>query len=105
MPIVRSGEPLFANMGALDTASTGLMEFDISQRSTDIVERMLQASPGSWGWGCTSGTWSRPHVSVQELKSLRPELIIILGGPRMVLKPNLNRLSKWRTTSFRGKQI
>jgi radical SAM superfamily enzyme YgiQ (UPF0313 family) len=73
---------LMANLGMLQPRSK-ILEFDINQKPTDVVEAILAANPrivgmGVYIWNVAPAT----HV-VAELKRLRPDLIVILGGPEV----------------------
>lgn len=73
---------LLANMGPL-RERTGLLEFDISQRTVDILERLLEQNPRVVGLGVY--IWNVEPVTrlVAELKRLRPDIIVIVGGPEV----------------------
>jgi len=73
---------LLANLGEL-RARAELLEFDINQRPIEIAESLLAASPrviglGVYIWNVTSTT---ELVSI--LKRLRPDIVVILGGPEV----------------------
>ncbi len=73
---------LMANLGELQGRAR-ILEFDINQRPIDVVEVILRHEPkivgiGVYIWNATQSL----HV-VADLKRLRPELIIILGGPEV----------------------
>jgi radical SAM superfamily enzyme YgiQ (UPF0313 family) len=73
---------LMANLGELQPQAR-ILEFDINQRPLDVVEAILRHEPkvvglGVYIWNATQSL----HV-VADLKRLRPDLTIILGGPEV----------------------
>jgi radical SAM superfamily enzyme YgiQ (UPF0313 family) len=82
---------LMANLGPLQPR-TKILEFDTSQRSTDIVEALLAENPlivglGIYIWNVTLAT-----QVVLELKRIRPELTLVLGGPEVSHETELQRI-------------
>ena len=73
---------LFANLGDLQPRA-GILEFEISQRSLDITEQILQHAPQIVGLGVYVWNANQLAQLVAELKRLRPDLIVILGGPEV----------------------
>jgi radical SAM superfamily enzyme YgiQ (UPF0313 family) len=73
---------LFANMGEL-MSQTSLIEFDINQRPLDIVEAILARQPRIVGLGVYIWNATPSLQVVCELKRLRPNLTVILGGPEV----------------------
>jgi radical SAM superfamily enzyme YgiQ (UPF0313 family) len=73
---------LLANMGELQPR-TALLEFDINQRPLDIVEAILAAEPRIVGFGVYIWNVAPTTEVVALLKRLRPDLIVILGGPEV----------------------
>jgi radical SAM superfamily enzyme YgiQ (UPF0313 family) len=73
---------LFANLGALQ-ARARLLEFDINQRPLDIVEALLAQNPRIIGLGVYIWNVTETTVVLTTLKKVRPELIVILGGPEV----------------------
>src|SRR5258708_2920067 len=73
---------LHANLGDL-RERTELLEFDISQRTVDVLEVLLARDPqivavGIYIWNIDEST-----RLVGELKRVRPEIKVILGGPEV----------------------
>ena len=73
---------LLANLGPL-APRAAILEFDINQRPIDILESILAQNPkivgiGIYIWNVTPAT-----QLVADLKRLRPQTIIILGGPEV----------------------
>jgi len=73
---------LLANLGPLRIA-TSLVEFDINQRPTDIVEALLARSPKIIGLGIYIWNVTPATEVVASLKRVRPEITVILGGPEV----------------------
>jgi len=73
---------LLANLGPL-AARARLLEFDIRQRPLDIAERILAEGPRLVGLGVYVWNAELSRQLAATLKRLRPELIIVLGGPEV----------------------
>src|SRR5271170_469738 len=73
---------LMANLGELQ-ARARILEFDINQRPVDVVEAILRHEPKIVGLGVYIWNATQSLQVVTDLKRLRPELIIILGGPEV----------------------
>jgi len=73
---------LLANLGPL-RASASLVEFDINQRPSDIVEILLARNPKIIGLGMYIWNVAPATEVVGMLKRIRPEITIILGGPEV----------------------
>ena len=73
---------LMANLGALQ-AQARILEFDINQRPIDVVEVILRHEPKIVGIGVYIWNVTQSLQVVADLKRLRPDVIIILGGPEV----------------------
>jgi len=73
---------LLANLGPL-RGRAGLCEFDINQRSLDILEKILALEPKVIGIGVYIWNVAPATELVADLKRLRPELLVVLGGPEV----------------------
>lgn len=73
---------LKANMDELDS-ETVICEFTINQRADFIAESILALEPVIVGFGVYIWNCEETHRVVALLKTLRPDLIIILGGPEV----------------------
>jgi radical SAM superfamily enzyme YgiQ (UPF0313 family) len=73
---------LLANLGELRSRAA-LAEFTLDQRPLEIVEQLLAHQPRLVGFGVY--IWNvRPTTEVVALlKRLRPELVVVLGGPEV----------------------
>src|SRR5690242_14100789 len=73
---------LMANLGELRQRAC-LLEFDINQRPLDIAEILLAQNPRLVGLGVYIWNVTETTEVVAALKRIRPELIVILGGPEV----------------------
>ena len=73
---------LFANLGSLQERAR-ILEFDINQRPLDIVEILLAQNPKIIGLGVYIWNANAARDLVTSLKRLRPEVVVILGGPEV----------------------
>jgi len=73
---------LLANLGPL-RASASLVEFDINQRPSDIVEILLARNPKIVGLGIYIWNVAPATEVVAMLKRVRPQITVILGGPEV----------------------
>jgi radical SAM superfamily enzyme YgiQ (UPF0313 family) len=73
---------LLANLGSLQSSAC-LLEFDINQRPTDIVEILLARNPKIIGFGIYIWNVAPATEVVATIKRLRPDITIILGGPEV----------------------
>ena len=73
---------LFANLGELQPR-TVIAEFDINQRPLDIAEKLLAHKPKIIGLGVYIWNVAETARVIATIKRVRPETIIILGGPEV----------------------
>lgn len=73
---------LMANLGLLRERA-GLIEFDINQRPVDVLEVILAQRPRIVGIGVYIWNVERATQLVADLKRLRPDIIVVLGGPEV----------------------
>jgi len=73
---------LLANLGPL-RSRTQLLEFDINPRPGDIAEALLAQKPRIVGLGIYIWNVAPTTEVVAILKRIRPDLIVILGGPEV----------------------
>ena len=73
---------LFANLGELQ-ADTAIREFIITQRPLDIAEALLAEQPRIIGFGVYIWNVAETTQIVALLKRVRPDLVIVLGGPEI----------------------
>lgn len=73
---------LYANMGELQ-AKTTLCEFTLENRPLDIAEQLIKRSPKIIGLGVYIWNATETTQLVHLLKTIDPQIIIILGGPEV----------------------
>ncbi|HRD65502.1 MAG TPA: DUF4080 domain-containing protein [Candidatus Competibacter sp.] len=73
---------LLANLGALQ-ADAAIREFIITQRPLDIAEAVLAEQPRIVGFGVYIWNVAETTQIVALLKQVRPDLVIVLGGPEV----------------------
>ena len=73
---------LLANLRELRPCAR-IMEFDINQRPVDVVEGLLAQSPKIIGLGVYIWNVAPAREVVAAIKRIRPEVIVILGGPEV----------------------
>lgn len=73
---------LLANLGTL-RARARLLEFDINQRPLDVAEVLLAGGPKIIGLGVYIWNVAETTEVVAALKRLRPDIVIVLGGPEV----------------------
>ena len=75
---------LLANLGPLRPRAC-LAEFDINQRPVDIAEALLARNPRIIGLGIYIWNVAPSTELVATIKKVRPETVVILGGPEVSL--------------------
>lgn len=73
---------LLANLGPL-RGRARILEFDINQRPLDVLEAVLAEAPRIVGVGVYIWNAAQSLQLVADLKRLRPDVIVILGGPEV----------------------
>lgn len=73
---------LLANMGEL-RAQTTLVELEVVTPRQEIVARILEQAPRIVGFGVYIWNVVETTAVVADLKALRPDLLIVLGGPEV----------------------
>jgi radical SAM superfamily enzyme YgiQ (UPF0313 family) len=73
---------LLANLGPLREQAR-LIEFDIQQRPTDVVETILAQEPRIVGLGVYIWNAAEATAVITTLKRLRPDVVVVLGGPEV----------------------
>ena len=73
---------LYANLGEL-RPSARILEFTISQEPRDIAETILAADPKIVGLSVYIWNTVRTREVISILKRVRPDLVVILGGPEV----------------------
>lgn len=73
---------LLANLGPLQERAA-IVEFDIAQRSVDVLEVLLARSPKIVGVGVYIWNIEQSTRLVADLKRVRPDIVVVLGGPEV----------------------
>jgi radical SAM superfamily enzyme YgiQ (UPF0313 family) len=73
---------LMANLGALQSRAC-LAEFDINQRTMDVVEQLLARNPRVIGFGIYIWNVAPSTEVIAALKRVRPDIVVVLGGPEV----------------------
>jgi radical SAM superfamily enzyme YgiQ (UPF0313 family) len=74
---------LMANLPPAVRERAEMLEFDISQRAVDILEAILARSPRIVGVGVYIWNAAESLRLVADLKRVRPDVIVVLGGPEV----------------------
>jgi radical SAM superfamily enzyme YgiQ (UPF0313 family) len=74
---------LMANLDDDLASRACILEFDINQGPTDVLEAILAQDPRIVGFGVYIWNAAPATQLVAELKRVRPEIIVILGGPEV----------------------
>jgi len=74
---------LMANLPSDLIPRATIAEFDVNQRSINIVEKLLLQNPKIVGMGIYIWNAEQSRQVVSQLKRLRPEIAIVLGGPEV----------------------
>lgn len=78
---------LYANLGEWQ-AQASIMEFTIHDRATDMAEKLLRDSPKIIGFSVYIWNVVETTELVKLLKTVAPEVIIVLGGPEVSHLPD-----------------
>ena len=78
---------LYANLGELQTQAC-IEEFTIHERPIDIAEKLLKHRPKIIGFGVYIWNVAEVTKTVELLKQVSPETIIVLGGPEVSHLPD-----------------
>src|SRR5437764_2176707 len=82
---------LLANLGPLRSRAQ-ILEFDINQRSIDILEAILARQPRIIGIGVYIWNAEQSLRLVADLKRVRPDCIVIRGGPQVTHETERQRI-------------
>lgn len=82
---------LLANLGALRPRAA-MLEFDIAQRSVDALETILAQDPKIVGVGVYIWNADQSAALVADLKRIRPDILVILGGPEVSYETEQQRI-------------
>lgn len=73
---------IYANLDELQ-ACTQMIEFTIKQKAPQIAEQILAANPRIVGLGVYIWNTVQTELVIDELRGLKPDLCIVLGGPEV----------------------
>lgn len=82
---------LRANLGELKERSA-ILEFVIGQKTEEIVEKILAQRPKVLGLGVYIWNVEESTRLVAQLKTVAPEILIVLGGPEVSYEVNEQRI-------------
>lgn len=82
---------LFANLGEWQDCAK-IMEFTIAMRPLDIAEQLLSCQPRIIGLGVYIWNITETTALVELLKSLAPDVVIVLGGPEVSYETDQQRI-------------
>jgi radical SAM superfamily enzyme YgiQ (UPF0313 family) len=82
---------LMANLGELADRAA-MLEFDIAARTTDVIEAILSQSPKIVGVGVYIWNTVQATQLVAELKRVRPDVIVVIGGPEVSYEVDQQRI-------------
>ncbi len=82
---------LLANLGDLSDSAV-LLEFTLEERPSDMVEKILGADPRIVGFSVYLWNVELLARVVSHLKRVRPDIILILGGPEVSFPEDLPRI-------------
>src|SRR5439155_24152473 len=74
---------LMANLPEALRGRAAMIEFDISQRAVDMLERIVALEPKIVGVGVYIWNAAESARLVADLKRVRPDITIVLGGPEV----------------------
>ena len=86
---------LFANLPPHLAARAALFEFDINQRPTDILEAILAQNPKIVGLGIYIWNAAQSTQLAADLKRLRPNITLILGGPEISYETDQQQIAQY----------
>jgi hypothetical protein len=92
---------LRANLGEL-RGHSALVEFTIQERPLDVAERLLALAPQIVALGVYVWNVAPTTELVALLKRLRPELVVILGGPEVSHEPEAQEIVRLADCTIRG---
>jgi len=78
---------LYANLGELQS-NARIEEFSIQQRPIDVAEKLLKSRPRIIGFGVYIWNVAEVTKTVELLKRISPDTVIVLGGPEVSHLPD-----------------
>lgn len=80
---------LYANLGEYQQDAL-ICEFTLEQRPADIVEKLLLQNPAVISFGIYIWNVHHAEAVVQMIKAVRPDIVLILGGPEVSYEQHLS---------------
>ncbi len=85
---------LYANMGELQ-ATTRIYEFTSHLKTPNIVETLLLDKPRIIGFGVYIWNVDITYQVVRLIKTLEPEIVIVIGGPEVSYEYQQQKIFQW----------
>jgi radical SAM superfamily enzyme YgiQ (UPF0313 family) len=85
---------LMANLPPELRGRAAMLEFDIAQRAVDIIERILAQEPKIVGVGVYIWNAAESLAVVADLKRVRPDICVVLGGPEVSYETELQEIAR-----------
>lgn len=92
---------LMANLGELQSRAD-LVEFDINQKPIDIADAILARQPRILGLGVYIWNVTATTELVGILKRIRPELLIVIGGPEVSYETDSQEIVRLADYTIKG---
>lgn len=92
---------IYANLDELQ-ARTSMIEFTIKQGTAQIVEKILAQDPKIVGLGVYIWNTEQTELVIDELRRLKPELCIVLGGPEVSYESETQSICKKANFVIKG---
>ena len=92
---------LLANMGSLQD-QTQILEFTLAQNPRDIAESILARNPRIVGFGVYIWNTDQTLAVVSVIKKLRPEIVVVLGGPEVSYESESQPLCQLADLTIKG---
>jgi radical SAM superfamily enzyme YgiQ (UPF0313 family) len=86
---------LRANLGEDLIDRSEIIEFDISQRTVDILETLLAREPRIIGMGVYIWNAQQCTQLAAELKRIRPDILLVLGGPEISYETDQQEIARY----------
>jgi radical SAM superfamily enzyme YgiQ (UPF0313 family) len=86
---------LRANLGTDLMDRSEIVEFDINQRPIDVLENLLARKPRVIGMGVYIWNVAQCTQLAAELKRLRPDIALVLGGPEVSYETDQQEIARY----------
>src|SRR5438105_1024524 len=86
---------LLANLPPRLACRAALLEFDINQRPVDILEAIVAQNPKIVGLGIYIWNAAQSTQLAADLKGLRPDVTLILGGPEISYETEQQQIAQY----------